>query len=236
MEDAGEDRPGADEAVTDEMVRAAEDARRRERLITLKAMRARGERPAGVVHGRWLGDFLDQATDTGLKPAEEKLLAAVARGEVCDLRKPMPRPMPERLAIVRAFVAANDDIPENEKQEVATNDAMAAMAAAYVSRDWHDFHFSPDSCLDPAFPATTVRGPFVRFLALGGDGDAPVHAKGVKLFGALIEDVFDLEGARGGVRFSSGGAGSTRRRFSSRRRSRGSTCRGASCRVSLRTE
>jgi hypothetical protein len=78
------------------MVLAAEDARRRERVITLKAKRARGERPAGVAHGRWFGDFLDQATKTGLKPAEEKLLAAVAREEDCDLRRPMPRPMPAR--------------------------------------------------------------------------------------------------------------------------------------------
>lgn len=39
----------------------------------------------------------------------------------------------------------------------------------------------------------TVRAEFVRFLALGGDDGAPVHEKGLKLRGAWIEGVLDLE-------------------------------------------
>jgi hypothetical protein len=59
-------------------------------LIDLKAMaagtRARKERPAGKPFGRWLGDFLDQDTASGLLSAEEKLLFAAAAGEACVLQ------------------------------------------------------------------------------------------------------------------------------------------------------
>lgn len=41
----------------------------------------------------------------------------------------------------------------------------------------------------------TVRAEFVRFLTLGGGDDAPVHEKGVRLWGAWIEGVLDLAGA-----------------------------------------
>ena len=37
-------------------------------------------------YGRSFGDFRDQETESGLSPAEEKLLAAVAQGEKCDFR------------------------------------------------------------------------------------------------------------------------------------------------------
>ncbi len=59
-------------------------------LVELKAeaagMRGRRERPAGRSFGRWLGDFLDQDTPSGLLPAEEKLLFAAANGEVCVIQ------------------------------------------------------------------------------------------------------------------------------------------------------
>jgi hypothetical protein len=47
----------------------------------------------------------------------------------------------------------------------------------------------------PAKPAKgkVVRASFVRFLAIGGDVDAPVHAKGIQLFGAAIAGDLDLE-------------------------------------------
>lgn len=41
----------------------------------------------------------------------------------------------------------------------------------------------------------TVRAAFLRFLALDGDKQAPVHEHGVKLKGAWVEGVLDLEGA-----------------------------------------
>ncbi len=40
-----------------------------------------------------------------------------------------------------------------------------------------------------------VRATFLRFLALGGDEHAPVHEKGVLLYGAWVDDALDLEGA-----------------------------------------
>ncbi|MEZ5817576.1 MAG: hypothetical protein R3D44_10870 [Hyphomicrobiaceae bacterium] len=83
---AGTQAPAATPSVPpSDPIRAAEDKVRRERLITLKAEKASGRRPPGLAHGRWLGDFLDQDTKTGLLPAEEKLLAVVTRGEECDL-------------------------------------------------------------------------------------------------------------------------------------------------------
>ncbi len=59
-------------------------------LMDLKAkaaiVRERRERPAGLCLGRWLGDFLDQDTPSGLLVAEEKLLFAAAQGEPCVLQ------------------------------------------------------------------------------------------------------------------------------------------------------
>jgi hypothetical protein len=49
-------------------------------------MRKRRERPAGLCFGRWLGDFLDQDTPSGLLHAEEKLLFAAANGGACALQ------------------------------------------------------------------------------------------------------------------------------------------------------
>ena len=59
-------------------------------LMDLRArsalMRKRRERPAGLCFGRWLGDFLDQDTPSGLLHAEEKLLFAAANGGACALQ------------------------------------------------------------------------------------------------------------------------------------------------------
>lgn len=42
----------------------------------------------------------------------------------------------------------------------------------------------------------TVRAPFLRFLALGGDEQAPVHERGVQLKGTWIEGELDMQAAR----------------------------------------
>ena len=52
---------------------------------------------------------------------------------------------------------------------------------------------------EEAAPENTVRGEFLRFLLLGGDEDAPVHEKGVILYGAFIEGGIDLENASGAL-------------------------------------
>jgi hypothetical protein len=59
-------------------------------LMDLRArsalMRKRRERPAGLCFGRWLGDFLDQDTPSGLLHAEERLLFSAANGGACVLQ------------------------------------------------------------------------------------------------------------------------------------------------------
>ena len=47
----------------------------------------------------------------------------------------------------------------------------------------------------PAAPAehNHIRGSLIRFLALGGDNEAPVHEKGVQLQGAFIKESIDLD-------------------------------------------
>ncbi len=52
-----------------------------------------------------------------------------------------------------------------------------------------------DTLPDEAGEETRVRGAFVRFLLLGGDGEAPVHEKGIQLGGAFVDGDIDLESA-----------------------------------------
>ncbi len=127
-EDGGlkeEDRPAEPSEV-------GEEPALQKRLMALKAEKAAGSRPPGKSHGRWLGDFLDHESETGLLPTEEKLLAASVRGEWC-----------------------------------------------WLSSDTEN-----------------IRASFLRFLALGGDEDAPVHELGLLLEGAVITGEFNLMAAR----------------------------------------
>ncbi len=48
---------------------------------------------------------------------------------------------------------------------------------------------------DATDPALRIRGAFVRFLALGGDGRAPVHEFGLWLTGAVIAGNIELDGS-----------------------------------------
>ncbi len=45
-------------------------------------------------------------------------------------------------------------------------------------------------------PGARVRAGFLRFLAMGGDDNAPVHEAGVQLTGAFVDGDIDLRGAR----------------------------------------
>jgi hypothetical protein len=58
-------------------------SRIQQRLAELKATRARNDRPLDRPAGRWLGDFLDKDTESGLLSAEEQLLEACAKGDAC---------------------------------------------------------------------------------------------------------------------------------------------------------
>jgi hypothetical protein len=71
-------------------------------LKDLKAKRASGERPRDKAHGRWVGDFLDQAPPSGLLPTELKLLQACAQGWGCVL------PVSEALSALLAGQTTED--------------------------------------------------------------------------------------------------------------------------------
>ncbi|WP_182282903.1 hypothetical protein [Comamonas testosteroni] len=51
-----------------------------------------------------------------------------------------------------------------------------------------------DEVPDKPTDKNSVRAGFLRFLLLGGDGQAPVHEAGVQLQGAYFEDKLDLDG------------------------------------------
>jgi hypothetical protein len=95
-------------------------------LIDLKAvaaaMRERRERPAGKPAGRWLGDFLDRDTPSGLLPAEEKLLFAAAAGEACVLQSRTAR-------LWAAFDGWRKTIP---KAEVPVEEDFAQAMAKFL--------------------------------------------------------------------------------------------------------
>lgn len=48
---------------------------------------------------------------------------------------------------------------------------------------------------EQATEQNTIRATFLRFLALGGDEETPVHDVGVRIFGAWIDGILDLDGA-----------------------------------------
>ncbi|ABQ30903.1 hypothetical protein [Acidiphilium cryptum] len=76
--------------------------------------------------------------------------------------------------------------------------AERKLLACAAAGDVADFgNVRPESVND----ANKVRGAFIRFLALGGDEDAPVHETGVQLQGAWVEGAFDLDGVetKGGL-------------------------------------
>ena len=88
-----------------------------------EAMREHRERPAGKPFGRWLGDFLDQDTASGLLPAEEKLLFAAVSGEACVLQS--------RAALLwAAFEAWRNEMPEAPPEELSFVAAMTKFTAA----------------------------------------------------------------------------------------------------------
>src|SRR5215475_12384434 len=105
--------------------------------LELKERAKRGDRPRDKAYGRWLGDFLDQDTAGGLRPAEERLLQDVARGNLCEVS----------------------------------------------NYSWHQ-----QSDLDELRKESySLRPTFVRFLALGGDENAPVHEAGLLVEGGFID-------------------------------------------------
>ena len=69
-------------AIGDHAAHSTEDKPPEQWLIELKAKR--GDRPRDKARGRWLADFLDQDTASGLLPIEKRLLDACAIGASCS--------------------------------------------------------------------------------------------------------------------------------------------------------
>ncbi len=129
-------------------------------LIDLKAtaedLRHRCERPLGKPFGRWLGDFLDQDTASGLLPAEERLLFAAVNGEACVLesrasivcaaldewRGHMPEPPQEEMGFVEAMAKFTEAAPELVQEAIieATRHAIdkLRLPAYWEPKDVHD--------------------------------------------------------------------------------------------------
>ena len=114
-------------------------------------------------------DFIDD-----LNEHEKALVAACARGEVCDL-------VDKGAAFERfdQFKAEEEEKPDKARRSDATLVALAIRSSLEV----------PD--------APVVRAPLIRFLALGGDKKHPVDPYGVRLRGARITGTLSLDGCRG---------------------------------------
>ncbi len=108
-------------------LRSAEGSASPQWLIDLKAtadeMREGRERPPGKPFGRWLGDFLDQDTPSGLLPAEEKLLFAAMAGEACVLES-------RAVFLWAAFDAWRETRPEASQGDLGFVEAIAKFTEA----------------------------------------------------------------------------------------------------------
>lgn len=113
--------------------------------------RTRQEGTPKRAFGRSLKDVQTQDTPSRLLPAEDRLLAAVARGERC------------------AFVE---------------DGLLAALDKGELC-----LLIDEKTCKN-----APVRAEFLRFLALGGDSDHPMHEKGIQLVGAYVTGALDLYG------------------------------------------
>ena len=80
-------------------------------------------RPPSKPFGRWLGDFLDQDTPSGLLPAEEKLLFAAASGEACILEG-------RAVHLWAAFEAWRETRPEAPEGDLSFVEAIARFTEA----------------------------------------------------------------------------------------------------------
>jgi hypothetical protein len=123
-------------------------------LLGMKAaaaeMRRGKARPSGKAFGRWIGDFLDQDTPSGLLPAEEALLIAAPNGNACIPRSRAARlwaafevwrkAIPESHApAAHGFAEALTEFLEGAPeavQEVIHNATLHAIAELRLPADW----------------------------------------------------------------------------------------------------
>jgi hypothetical protein len=162
-----------------------------ELLKKLKGEAARDERPRNKAQGRWLGDFLtNQATQSGLLPAELQLLYACGNGKDCKL--PELKELSTLLQIVKELFAQSKILEEEtdkDKKEALNKTVLENLLNTYTLKE-------AVKDQDNLGRNNVVRAEFLRFLALGGDEFAPVHEAGVELHNALVDSKIDLRGAK----------------------------------------
>ncbi|MCI4664615.1 MAG: hypothetical protein MRY74_07825 [Neomegalonema sp.] len=142
---------------------------RRAAVVELKEKsRQSGARPEDVAAGRWLGDFLDQQSETGLLPAEEKLLAAAATGEECVLA--------ERLGF-KAVGAAVTALRAHSSTPARPDEQATAEALRLIDQQ-------------------LIRAGFLRFLAMGGDKQFKTQERGISVRGAVIIGSLNMHRAK----------------------------------------
>ncbi len=92
---------------------------------------------------------------------------------------------PAAVRAPRAFGRSLSDFPDRNKAE----EKLLACARAGEPAEFGDT--VPET--EDEKKDRTIRAGFVRFLALGGDDDAPVHEQGVQIQGAAIDGALDLD-------------------------------------------
>ncbi|MEA2821474.1 MAG: hypothetical protein QOJ86_3478 [Bradyrhizobium sp.] len=102
-----------------------------------------------------------------------------------------PRVLREFLTELPGFAEAHIAAPKDLKSRVLAEPELLRpiqddLKEQFESELWHWRE------VDPADPAVRVRAAFLRFLALGGDEDAPMHEKGLRLRHAFIDGELDL--------------------------------------------
>jgi hypothetical protein len=158
-------------------------------LIDLKAtadeMRQVRERPPGKPFGRWLGDFLDQDTPSGLLPAEEKLQFAAMGGEACVLenravlswatfetwRETMPEAPKGNLGFVEAIAKFTEAAPE-PVQDVIIEATRYAIETLRLPAYWE-----PQSAGDVEKFALAQRAFLARLEAEAHPAQTTEHAR-----------------------------------------------------------
>ncbi len=107
--------------------------------------------------------------------------------------KPKRAPKPKRPAHLPhgRWLGDLGDLSPFEKRLVAA----CARGEVCAPDNWDDKR--PEA--DAATEANTIRAELIRFLALGGDSENPVHEEGVMLCGGCIEGEFNLHQAKAAV-------------------------------------
>jgi hypothetical protein len=130
--------------------------------------------------GRWQADPAALAAlKTGKRPADKAFGRCL--GDFLNVEFPNFL-WPAEFALLEAC-ANGDECRFNNQPALPQNPALSA------------FEYRK-AALRHAVAANFIRAGFLRFLALGGDANAPVHERGIQLYNAWVEGTLDLRSGR----------------------------------------